>query len=345
MSKEICYEFARFRLDPVARSLSGDGQPISIRPFAFELLLVVVEHHGQSLTKPQIIKRVWGSNDDLEADNKFHVTLRAARQALGEPLKKPRLIVKDANGYRIAATVRDVPVNTQLHSNTGEPTSTKESLSGEPASVFTESYDSETDQTHPHISVSLLPHILASCTIYGALYGSAAVLEVAYEFDRFGSSALKMWPLVFGWIAITAAVGLKADQKLTLQNKKGGLVASIAIFVISAGIVFLGIPFLPSSPVTLAQFQTYAAQAAYLKDVVYFLIMALLFLILPYHSVLMMEGKMRQGQYRSVLETCTTALSSPGRRAIYPGFWVLALASGINCANGAGDDCASAGQP
>jgi len=71
------------------------GELRPLRPTAFELLLVFVANPGQTLTKDEVIRRVWGC--DAGDDRNFHVTLHAVRQALRESAQAVSLIVRDAS--------------------------------------------------------------------------------------------------------------------------------------------------------------------------------------------------------------------------------------------------------
>ena len=45
------YEFNNFQLDPVSRRLLRDGQIVSLTPKVFDLLVVLVENRGRTVTK------------------------------------------------------------------------------------------------------------------------------------------------------------------------------------------------------------------------------------------------------------------------------------------------------
>lgn len=105
MTKKPTYEFEGFRLDPTKRRLFLNGRPSPLRPIAFNLLLVLVENHGRSLTKKEIIEKVWGlgSGDD----RRLHVTLHEVRQKLGDSTRNPQFIARDTEGYRFIADVKE----------------------------------------------------------------------------------------------------------------------------------------------------------------------------------------------------------------------------------------------
>src|ERR1700722_8739102 len=48
-----------FELYPSERTLSAAGKPMELGARAFDLLLVLVEHHGRLVTKATLLERVW----------------------------------------------------------------------------------------------------------------------------------------------------------------------------------------------------------------------------------------------------------------------------------------------
>ena len=116
MTEILYYEFDDFRLDPGKRTLLQSGELKHIRPLAFDMLLVLIEGHGKTLTKEEIIKHVWGFN---RADTgNFHETLRAVREALRESARTAHYIIKDSNGYRFAVDVVEVRTSNDQTSST-----------------------------------------------------------------------------------------------------------------------------------------------------------------------------------------------------------------------------------
>jgi hypothetical protein len=89
--------------------------------------------------------------------------------------------------------------------------------------------------------------------------------------------------------------------------------------------VFLG-PFVPDHPVTEANFQTYTAHGAYLKSVCYFLFLAVVFIIIPYHFVLSLRQEGRGAGARSTLDLLAGGGvgAAPGN-SIYLRVWWLGL--------------------
>ena len=52
-------QFGAFRLDPGRRQLLRDGQAISLPGKAFDVLLVLLQRPGETVTKDDLMKAVW----------------------------------------------------------------------------------------------------------------------------------------------------------------------------------------------------------------------------------------------------------------------------------------------
>ena len=56
--KEL-YEFGPFRVDPEKEILLRAGEPVSLTPKTFQILLVLVRHSQEVVTKDDLMKAVW----------------------------------------------------------------------------------------------------------------------------------------------------------------------------------------------------------------------------------------------------------------------------------------------
>ncbi len=150
-------------------------------------------------------------------------------------------------------------------------------------------------------------HALASCGIYAAIYAVALVVEVAYQFDRYGSQGVTGSLVVFGWVWATSLAGLALDWKLTRAGDRRAWLAAAGVFGLGAlGAVLLSRWFLPAEPITLlTTAQAAPAQAAYLKAVLYGLILNALFLLPPFHFVVAMQRELTEGRHRMTLGLLT----------------------------------------
>ena len=111
MSLEIkpIYQFGQHRLDPAQHLLFRNGEVVPLPPKAFDLLQVLVEHHGRLLEKEELMKAVWAGIFVEEANLSYNISL--IRRALEGNESGQRLIENvPKRGYRFVATVTEVLV-------------------------------------------------------------------------------------------------------------------------------------------------------------------------------------------------------------------------------------------
>ena len=101
------YEFGPFRLDPVERQLSRDGQPVPLTPKAFDTLLYFVTNQQRLLTKDELIAQLWP--DSFVEESNLAQNVSAVRRALGEqPGGGQYIETVPKRGYRFAAEAKQV---------------------------------------------------------------------------------------------------------------------------------------------------------------------------------------------------------------------------------------------
>ena len=108
------HEFGRFRLDSAERLLLRSGQPVSLTPKAFDLLVYLVERHGRLVTKQELMRALWSETFVEEANLTY--TVSALRKALGEREGQDEQLIQTVptRGYRFVASVthdEELPVS------------------------------------------------------------------------------------------------------------------------------------------------------------------------------------------------------------------------------------------
>ena len=105
--KEL-YEFGPFRVDPEKEILLRAGEPVPLTPKTFQILLVLVRHSQEVVTKDDLMKEVWPDTFVEEANLSRIIFM--LRKALGESSKDHQYILTvPGRGYRLAESVRLVP--------------------------------------------------------------------------------------------------------------------------------------------------------------------------------------------------------------------------------------------
>lgn len=168
-------------------------------------------------------------------------------------------------------------------------------------------------------------HVGVGAVICASIVALSVFMEIAYQYDRFVAFAWTAAPVVFLWIAMAVVGALASDWRLTRSGRVSGLAASIAVLLAAAALQYLVLrPFLPAYPISEATFQTWTAQAAYLKDTAYAVIFATLFTLVPFHFIITMQRELQSGRHRMAFELLTgSRFAVAPLRAPYIRLWLL----------------------
>lgn len=127
-------------------------------------------------------------------------------------------------------------------------------------------------------------------------------------------------------------VQLVSDRHLSLVHapnwgRAEGLLEAVGSTWPPASLVMLCaavLPFSPTDPMTQASFGTWPAHFAYLKSVFYAWLVGPVFVLWPFHFVVVMQRQLSDGRYRDVLALLTNdTMSVPPRGTRYPRVWAL----------------------
>jgi DNA-binding winged helix-turn-helix (wHTH) protein len=100
------YTFGRFELDPEARLLRRDGEPVPLGGKTLDTLVVLVENRGRLVDKGELLSRVWAGSVVEEAN--LTQTIFTVRKVLGDSPKDHRYIATVAGrGYQFVAPVTE----------------------------------------------------------------------------------------------------------------------------------------------------------------------------------------------------------------------------------------------
>lgn len=299
MPKKASIKFNGFLFDVDERRLtrSSDGHTFSLAPKTSSMLLKFISSKGQTVPYDELIKHVWPDGGSV-----LMGTVRETKRTLNQILSLNGLNIETVSGvgYRL---------NIELENEKEDEPSTQPAIENASATILTPTgefgvspSEKKLFEVEPPTSAGResgrppmgvygnhTRHALASCALYGALYAVALLLEVSYQFDRYGSTALILAPLVFAWVFVTSAFGLSLIRR-QIKEERSTLMLSILVFAACGVLLYVALCFyLPGHPVTGYKLQAQTAQAAYLKNLFYFLPLAVVFLIFPFHYITMLE--------------------------------------------------------
>jgi DNA-binding winged helix-turn-helix (wHTH) protein/Tol biopolymer transport system component len=125
-------------LDRSAFRLDREQEPVRLKPRVLELLIYLVERHGQLVTKEEILSELWA--DRFVSDGVLTSSVYEARMALGDGGSEERFILTvHGRGYRFVAAVEKVA--TAEEQATPEAASSRGRNGGAPAAAVDEIAD------------------------------------------------------------------------------------------------------------------------------------------------------------------------------------------------------------
>src|SRR3954452_14078642 len=100
------FHFSDFELDAKAYELRQAGKAIKLERRPMDLLLLLVEHRGELVSREAILERLWGKDVFVDVDLGVNTAIRKIRQALHDDHRSPKFVETVAGrGYRFIAPV------------------------------------------------------------------------------------------------------------------------------------------------------------------------------------------------------------------------------------------------
>ena len=258
------FEFRGLRFLPHTGVLkvAENGKEISLSETQRRFLLALLEKAGELVSYEDLRQQVWPHETSLDrrVQHTIHVTKRNLVTVLeGYGVAGDFIEPAPGKGYRVVAPVNFIRPSSPI----------------------------EVRQVGHRTFVGVVS------ALYGFLFWIALMLEVAYKFNQYGRTAiwlgLLMW--FFNSLACSAACALAAKR---LREKRGdGLFMGLSILLLGVvGACGIAVWFLPGVPITESTFQAQPALAAFVKNaLVYFLPLAVFFLLSPFYFVVAAELK------------------------------------------------------
>lgn len=110
MLGERHFKFGEFEIDSAKRLLRKNGEPLPLHSKTFDLLLVLVENHGEVLTKDELLERVWPGQ--FVEEGNLSVQIFNLRKIFGEQKNDHRFIVTvPGRGYSFVADLESSNAN------------------------------------------------------------------------------------------------------------------------------------------------------------------------------------------------------------------------------------------
>ncbi len=99
--------FGLFDVDPQSGELRKSGTRVRIQGQPFRVLMLLLEHPNEVVTREELQQRLWGTQTNVDFDHSLGTAINKLREALGDSAENPTFIETLARrGYRFIAPVR-----------------------------------------------------------------------------------------------------------------------------------------------------------------------------------------------------------------------------------------------
>ena len=103
------YRFGAFEADASTGELRRQGIRIKLNAQPFQVLLMLLEHPGEVLTREEISRALWSDGTFVDYDHGVNSAVNRIREALGDAANNPRFVETLARrGYRFVAPVESI---------------------------------------------------------------------------------------------------------------------------------------------------------------------------------------------------------------------------------------------
>jgi DNA-binding winged helix-turn-helix (wHTH) protein len=100
------YRFGPFEADTSSGELLKQGKRVRLQEQPFRLLIVLIEHAGEVVSKAEIQNQIWDGNTFVDFDSSLRVAVGKLREALGDDAGSPHYIESiPKRGYRFLGQV------------------------------------------------------------------------------------------------------------------------------------------------------------------------------------------------------------------------------------------------
>ena len=157
------YAFGEFRADAQSRVLRRGEKPIALTPKAFDVLLLLIQHRGDVVSKDELMQTVWP--DSFVEESNLTQTVFMLRKALGESSDQRYILTVQGRGYRFAPDVQSLPSSGNGHLvRTSPPPAVETEAAALPA------VDAQSPRTRTRTRAAIVSGILAVSAVATVLW-------------------------------------------------------------------------------------------------------------------------------------------------------------------------------
>src|ERR1700719_1424362 len=103
---DATFRFGEFSADIQSGELVRNGAKVRLQGQPFEVLVLLLEHPGQMVTREELGRRLWPADTFVDFEHGLNAAVNRLREALGDSAEQPRFIETiPRRGYKFIAQV------------------------------------------------------------------------------------------------------------------------------------------------------------------------------------------------------------------------------------------------
>ena len=154
----MLYIFDKFALDPVRRELRCGATVVAMEPQAFDLLVHLVRHREQVVSRDELIEQIWGGR--IVSESALSTRINAVRSAIGDSGSEQRLIkTLPRKGMRFVGDVREGGARIEPPAGRPRESGSSDTVNGDEANATSpaQAPGAETIDEHVPALTSVMP--------------------------------------------------------------------------------------------------------------------------------------------------------------------------------------------
>lgn len=106
VAEDHIVHFDEFELDTRTSELSKNGVRLKLQPQPIQLLLVLLQHPGELVTREELQQRLWPTHTFVDFEHGLNTAIKKLRLALGDEAETPHYIeTLPRRGYRFIGAI------------------------------------------------------------------------------------------------------------------------------------------------------------------------------------------------------------------------------------------------
>jgi cholera toxin transcriptional activator len=206
--------FGVFELDLSAGELRKSGVKLRLQGQPFQVLVLLLEHAGEVVTREELQQKLWPSDTFVDFDHSLNTAINKVREVLGDSASSPRYVETLARrGYRFIA-----PVQTPLQRSPPSAAATSSDVAQAEVQVPKTGVPSDFSPSgaalHPELEVpiprrALTRGLFALIQVMYLIFYLTALFRL-HDVQAVADSFLPLWgaTALSGTVLVTAGVGI-----------------------------------------------------------------------------------------------------------------------------------------